>query len=39
MSGTETINIMETKPFVLAIGLNYIFTSPGLPGVPMVPGI
>jgi hypothetical protein len=31
--------ILETKPFVFGIGLNYTFTIPGLPGVPMVPGI
>ena len=29
----------KTKPFVLGIGLNYTFRMPGLPGVPMVPGI
>ncbi len=34
-----TLSIPETKPFVLGIGLNYTFTRPGLPGVPMVPGM
>ena len=38
-SGTGTLSIPKTKPFVLGIGLNYTFRMPGLPGVPMVPGI
>jgi hypothetical protein len=38
-SGPETLTVLETKPFVLGIGLNYTFRIPGLPGVPMVPGI
>lgn len=38
-SGTGTLSIPKTKPFVLGIGLNYTFRIPGLPGVPMVPGI
>lgn len=33
------LSIPKTKPFVLGIGLNYTFRMPGLPGVPMVPGI
>ncbi len=36
--GTTT-TIPETTPFVLGLGLNYTFRIPGLPGVPMVPGI
>ncbi len=38
-SGLDTLTLLETKPFVLGIGLNYTFRIPGLPGVPMVPGI
>ncbi len=38
-SGPGTLTVSETKPFVLGIGLNYTFTIPGLPGVPMVPGV
>lgn len=38
-SGPSTLTVPETKPFVLGIGLNYTFRIPGLPGVPMVPGI
>ena len=38
-SGPGTLTVSETKPFVLGIGLNYTFRIPGLPGVPMVPGI
>ncbi len=38
-SGPGTLTVAETKPFVLGIGLNYTFTIPGLPGVPMVPVI
>ncbi len=38
-SGTGTSEVFETKPFVLGIGLNYTFRIPGMPGVPMVPGI
>ncbi len=30
---------LASKPFVLGIGLHYVFTIPGLPGVPIVPGI
>ncbi len=33
----KSVTFPETKPFVLGIGLNYTFTIPGLPGVPMVP--
>ncbi len=33
------LTIQETTPFVLGIGLNYTFRIPGLPGVPLVPGI
>ena len=36
---TSGFEVSETKPFVLGIGLNYTFRIPGLPGVPMVPGI
>ncbi len=39
ITGTTTPSVLETKPFVFGIGLNYTFTIPGLPGVPMVPGI
>ena len=39
ISGTTTPTVLGTKPFVLGIGLNYTFTIPGLPGVPMVPGV
>ena len=35
----KSATVPETKPFVLGIGLNYTFRIPGLPGVPMVPGI
>ncbi len=35
----SALGIPKNKPFVLGIGLNYTFTIPGLPGVPMVPGI
>ena len=35
----KSVTVPETKPFVLGIGLNYTFRIPGLPGVPMVPGI
>ena len=38
-SGLATLTVPETKPFVFGIGLNYTFTIPGLPGVPMVPGV
>ena len=38
-SGLDTLTLLETKPFVLGIGLNYTFRIPGLPGVPMVPGL
>ncbi len=38
-SGPSTLTVAESKPFVLGIGLNYTFRMPGLPGVPMVPGI
>lgn len=38
-SGPSTLTVLETKPFVLGIGLNYTFRIPGLPGVPMVPKI
>ena len=38
-SGSGTLTVPETKPFVFGIGLNYTFTIPGLPGVPMVPGM
>ncbi len=38
-SGPGTLTVSETKPFVMSIGLNYTFRMPGLPGVPMVPGI
>ncbi len=38
-SGPGTLTVAETRPFVLGFGLNYTFTIPGLPGVPMVPGI
>lgn len=38
-SGTGTPTVLETKPFVFGIGLNYTFRIPGLPGVPMVPVI
>ena len=34
-----TLGIPKNTPFVLGIGLNYTFRVPGLPGVPMVPGI
>ena len=37
ISGTSAV--LESKPFVFGIGLNYTFTIPGLPGVPMVPGM
>ncbi|MCZ6918074.1 MAG: hypothetical protein O7I93_14955 [Gemmatimonadetes bacterium] len=30
---------LASKPFVFGIGLHYVFTIPGLPGVPIVPGI
>ena len=39
ITGTTTPTVLETKPFVFGIGLNYTFRIPGLPGVPMVPGI
>ncbi len=38
-SGSGTLTVPETRPFVFGIGLNYTFTIPGLPGVPMVPGM
>ena len=38
-SGSGDLTVPETRPFVLGIGLNYTFTIPGLPGVPMVPGM
>ncbi len=38
-SGPGMPTILETKPFVFGIGLNYTFRIPGLPGVHMVPGI
>ena len=38
-SGPGTLTVSESKPFVMSIGLNYTFRIPGLPGVPMVPGI
>ena len=38
-SGTSRLTVAEQKPFILGIGLNYTFRMPGLPGVPMVPGI
>lgn len=38
-SGPGMLTVLETKPFVLAIGLHYTLRIPGLPGVPMVPGI
>ncbi len=38
-SGLGTLPLPETRPFVFGIGLNYTFTIPGLPGVPMVPGM
>ena len=39
ITGTTTPSVPETKPFVFGIGLNYTFRIPGLPGVPMVPGM
>ncbi len=37
-SGTGgPFEVQKTRPFVFGIGLNYTFTIPGLPGVPMVP--
>ena len=30
---------LASQPFVLGIGLHYVFTIPGLPGVPIVPGM
>jgi hypothetical protein len=38
-SGGPVLSIPKTEPFVFGIGLNYTFRMPGLPGVPMVPGI
>jgi hypothetical protein len=38
-SNPAELSILKTRPFVLGIGLNYTFRMPGLPGVPMVPGI
>ena len=35
----KSVAVPESKPFVLGIGLNYTLRIPGLPGVPMVPGI
>jgi hypothetical protein len=37
--GPLTVGLRETKPFVLGIGLNYTIRIPGLPGVPIVPGM
>ena len=36
---TPTLALLENKPMTLGIGLHYTFRLPGLPGVPMVPGI
>jgi opacity protein-like surface antigen len=37
--GAAGAAIPKTTPFVFGIGLNYRISIPGLPGVPMVPGI
>jgi hypothetical protein len=34
-----TEDIPKTTPFVIGIGLNYRISIPGLPGVPIVPGV
>jgi hypothetical protein len=36
---TAGLDLPKTTPFVLGIGLNYSITIPGLPGVPIVPGV
>jgi hypothetical protein len=36
---TTGVDIPKTTPFVLGIGLNYRISIPGLPGVPIVPGV
>ena len=30
---------LASQPFVFGVGLHYVFTIPGLPGVPIVPGV
>lgn len=30
---------LASSPFLLGIGLHYVFSIPGLPGVPIVPGV
>ena len=37
--GGSGFEIPKTTPFVLGIGINYRISIPGLPGVPMVPGV
>lgn len=36
---SPTFTALKTTPLVFGIGLHYVFTIPGLPGVPIVPGI
>lgn len=37
--GPVQVSLADSKPFVLGIGLNYTIRIPGLPGVPIVPGM
>jgi hypothetical protein len=36
---TSSISALGTQPFVLGVGVHYTFSIPGLPGVPVVPGV
>jgi hypothetical protein len=36
---TPSFSALETQPFVLGVGVHYTFRIPGLPGVPVVPGV
>ena len=36
---TPSFSALETSPFVLGVGAHYTFRIPGLPGIPVVPGV
>jgi len=36
---TPSFSVLETSPFVVGVGVHYTFRIPGLPGIPIVPGI